>query len=88
MLFRHVLFQIPDFSNGTDVRFEKPKTFDTIFVQDADSVELLNAIGINQVVQAGDPRFDRVKAIFETEWKDEIIENFKQNDKFSSPGAW
>lgn len=63
------------------------KTFDTIFVQDDDSVELLNAIGINQVVQAGDPRFDRVKAIFETEWKDEIIENFKQNDKIFIAGS-
>lgn len=63
------------------------QVFDTLFVQDDDSVELLSSIGINQVVKAGDPRFDRVKTISETAWRDEIIENFKHNDKVFIAGS-
>lgn len=63
------------------------QVFDMLFVQDENSVELLKSIGINKVVRAGDPRFDRVKTISETEWKDEIIENFKQNDKVFIAGS-
>lgn len=53
--------------------------FETMFVQDQRSVELLNTIGFNNAIVAGDPRFDRVKTIAGTEWSDSIIEKFKNN---------
>lgn len=56
------------------------RTFEKIFVQDENSIKLLHSIGIKNGVLAGDPRFDRVKTIAQTEWEDKIIERFKGND--------
>ncbi len=48
--------------HGTFFRGMLPK-FEKIFVQDHGSASLLSGIGINQVVKAGDTRFDRVVQI-------------------------
>lgn len=63
------------------------KAFKTIFVQDRRSVELLNGIGFHNVVQAGDPRFDRVKAVAETAWRNAVIEKFKGDRKLFVAGS-
>lgn len=63
------------------------QAFENIFVQDDRSVELLNRIGIKQVVRAGDPRFDRVAAIAETNWHNPIIEAFKQDKRVLIAGS-
>lgn len=68
--------------------FRKALTlFDTIFVQDARSVELLHKIQIENVVQAGDPRFDRVKKIAEEHFQDPIIEQFKSHNPLFVVGS-
>ena len=48
------------------------KCFSHFFVQDKESSELLNSVGINNVTVSGDTRFDRVA---------EIAENFKPIDE-------
>ncbi|MFA6702493.1 MAG: glycosyltransferase N-terminal domain-containing protein [Dysgonamonadaceae bacterium] len=61
--------------------------FEKMFVQDQPSVKLLNSIGFNNVIVAGDPRFDRVKTIADTEWKDSIVEKFKNNQRVFIAGS-
>jgi len=61
--------------------------FETIFVQDKRSVELLEKIGFSNAVLAGDPRFDRVDDIAQTDWKNEIVERFKNGDKLFIGGS-
>ncbi len=63
------------------------KAFETIFVQDKRSVELLESIGFVNVVLAGDPRFDRVDDIAQTDWKNEIVERFKNGQKVFIGGS-
>jgi 3-deoxy-D-manno-octulosonic-acid transferase len=63
------------------------KAFETIFVQDKRSVELLENIGFSNVVLAGDPRFDRVDDIAQTDWKNEIVERFKNGQKVFIGGS-
>lgn len=63
------------------------KAFDTIFVQDSQSVELLHSIGLQRVVHAGDPRFDRVSDIAAMDWKNEVVEKFKANNKIFIAGS-
>ena len=63
------------------------KTFETIFVQDQRSIDLLGKIGYTNTILAGDPRFDRVAAIANTDWKDEIVEKFKKGDKLFIAGS-
>lgn len=68
--------------------FRKALTlFDTIFVQDSRSVELLHHININKVVQAGDPRFDRVQKISQESWQDPIVKQFKNNQPLFIVGS-
>lgn len=55
--------------------------FEHFFVQDERSVALLKSIGIEQVTQAGDPRFDRVYDISQSEWNDAVIERFVHHQK-------
>ena len=55
---------------------EALKTFETIFVQDKRSKELLSTIGYNNVIVAGDTRFDRVIQRAATVKKIDIIEQF------------
>lgn len=63
------------------------KAFETIFVQDKRSVELLENIGFSNAVLAGDPRFDRVDDIAQTDWKNEIVERFKNGQKVFIGGS-
>ena len=62
-------------------------TFETLFVQDSRSIELLKTIGITNALLAGDPRFDRVLSISKEEWKDEIVDKFRQDEKLFIAGS-
>lgn len=55
------------------------KAFTHIFVQDKDSLKLLNDHGINQVSIAGDTRFDRVVSQAKQAKKFALIESFIDN---------
>lgn len=57
------------------------------FVQDNDSKNLLEAIGIEKVTVSGDTRFDRVKEIREANARVEFIEKFKGNSKLIVAGS-
>jgi 3-deoxy-D-manno-octulosonic-acid transferase len=52
-----------------------------IFLQDADSEKLLKGIAANNIVLAGDTRFDRVIDIAQQAKTDAVIETFKGNSK-------
>ncbi|MCW3073086.1 MAG: 3-deoxy-D-manno-octulosonic acid transferase [Flaviaesturariibacter sp.] len=53
--------------------------FSWLFVQDSESVERLNKIGISKCSVSGDTRFDRVAAIINSAAKIDLIETFTQN---------
>ncbi|MGB6082744.1 3-deoxy-D-manno-octulosonic acid transferase [Moheibacter sp.] len=57
------------------------------FVQDNDSKNLLESIGIENVRVSGDTRFDRVKEIREANVRVEFIEKFKGNSKLIVAGS-
>lgn len=57
------------------------------FVQDNDSKNLLESIGIEKVTVSGDTRFDRVKEIREANARLEFIEKFKGNSKLIVAGS-
>ncbi|HAQ21171.1 MAG TPA: 3-deoxy-D-manno-octulosonic acid transferase [Prolixibacteraceae bacterium] len=61
--------------------------FDHIFVQDEKSVELLNQIGIHQVIQVGDTRFDRVAEIALLGKNIPIVEKFKGDHQLVVAGS-
>lgn len=63
------------------------QAFETIFVQDKNSMELLKKIGFENAIQAGDPRFDRVTDIANMDWKNEVVENFKNSQKVFIAGS-
>ncbi len=52
------------------------KCFDTLFVQDQESKDLLGKYNINNAVVAGDPRFDRVVEIAGHAREDAVLEAF------------
>lgn len=56
-------------------------TFKHLFVQDAQSVELLATIGVTNATACGDTRFDRVLAIAQNAKKLPICESFKRSEK-------
>lgn len=62
-------------------------SFDTLFVQDEGSKALLAEIGVENVVVAGDTRFDRVSAIAEKAEKMEIVEQFKGDKRLFVAGS-
>jgi 3-deoxy-D-manno-octulosonic-acid transferase len=65
------------------------KKFEKIFVQDQKSVELLSGIGIDNVVLAGDTRFDRVVQIAGTAKSIPEIELFRGKEKlFLAGSSW
>ena len=66
---------------------EALKTFDTLFVQDDKSKQLLAELGHNNVVVAGDTRFDRVAQIAAAAKKIEIIEQFKGDSRLFVAGS-
>ncbi len=57
------------------------------FVQDNDSKNLLESIGIEQVTVSGDTRFDRVKEIQESNPKLDFMKKFKGNSKLIVAGS-
>jgi len=62
-------------------------SFEMLFVQDEGSKELLATIGVENVVVAGDTRFDRVSTIAENAEKVEIVERFKSNSRLFVAGS-
>ena len=63
------------------------ESFETIFVQDENSKSLLAELGRQNVVVAGDTRFDRVAQIAAQAKKIDIIEQFKGNSRLFVAGS-
>ena len=64
-------------------------SYEQIFVQNEESKELLNKIGFDNIIIAGDTRFDRVAAIAKAAKKIDIIEQFKADNRlFVSGSTW
>ncbi|MFB6343919.1 3-deoxy-D-manno-octulosonic acid transferase [Saccharicrinis sp. FJH62] len=57
------------------------KQFTTIFVQTNDSVKLLESIETENVIKAGDTRFDRVTSLPESQFSDPLLETFAKDSK-------
>lgn len=65
------------------------RKFEKIYVQDKQSFELLSDIGINDIVIAGDTRFDRVKEIAAAAKDIPVIEKFRGEEKlFLAGSSW
>lgn len=58
-----------------------------IFVQDTESVELLNMIDVNNVTVSGDTRFDRVSGIMSKDTSLPILENFTKGQRVMVAGS-
>ena len=68
---------------------EALKSFNMLFVQDENSKNLLAELGHQNVVVAGDTRFDRVAQIAATAKKIEVIEQFKGDSRlFVAGSSW
>lgn len=68
---------------------EALKSFNTIFVQDENSKALLAELGHDNVIVAGDTRFDRVAQIAAAAKKIELIEQFKGDSRlFVAGSSW
>lgn len=63
------------------------KNFSWFFVQNHESVKLLNGIGIRNVTRAGDTRFDRVRKIQKANERIDLVERFKNNQKVFIVGS-
>ena len=59
------------------------KCFDTLFVQNEQSRELLAGIGVENVIVAGDTRFDRVADVRAEAKEFPLIETFAKDSKFT-----
>ena len=66
---------------------EALRTFDTLFVQDDRSKGLLAEIGVENVVVAGDTRFDRVIAIADEAEQVDVVEKFKGEKRLFVAGS-
>ncbi|MBT1702769.1 3-deoxy-D-manno-octulosonic acid transferase [Chryseosolibacter indicus] len=65
------------------------KNFSYFFVQNSESVKLLQSIGINSVAQTGDTRFDRVYQVVKQADEIEIVRNFKGDQRvFVIGSSW
>lgn len=62
-------------------------TFDQMFVQNDESRELLHSIGFDNVIVAGDTRFDRVAEIARAARSVEIVEKFKGDSRLFVAGS-
>lgn len=62
-------------------------TFETIFVQDENSKALLSKLACDNVIVAGDTRFDRVAQIAAASKRIEIVERFKGNSRLFVAGS-
>lgn len=63
------------------------RTFETLFVQNEESQKLLAELGFENVVVAGDTRFDRVAQIAQAAKKIELIERFKGGSRLFVAGS-
>lgn len=63
------------------------KNFSYFFVQNTESVKLLQSIGIQNCMQSGDTRFDRVNKILKQNEPIPIAEKFKNNQKVFVVGS-
>jgi 3-deoxy-D-manno-octulosonic-acid transferase len=63
------------------------RSFDTLFVQDERSKALLAEIGVENVVVAGDTRFDRVIAIADEAERVDVVEKFKGEKRLFVAGS-
>ena len=63
------------------------RCFDTLFVQDDYSKQLLEGIGVTNVVVAGDTRFDRVATIADGAERVAVVEEFKGNKRLFVAGS-
>ena len=63
------------------------ETFDVLFVQNAESKELLATLGFDNVLVAGDTRFDRVAEITRTAKRIDIIDRFKGDSRLFVAGS-
>lgn len=63
------------------------KSFTFLFVQDDDSRERLESYGIENVITAGDTRFDRVADVLKQKKSIPIVETFKGNTKIIIAGS-
>ena len=62
-------------------------SFEQMFVQNEESKELLHSIGFDNVVVAGDTRFDRVAEIAQSVKPIEIVERFKGESRLFVAGS-
>ncbi len=63
------------------------ESFETLFVQDSNSLNLLAELGFDNVVVAGDTRFDRVMEIANNVKSIPIVEQFKGNSELFVAGS-
>ncbi len=63
------------------------ETFEVMFVQNNESKQLLGALGFDNVLIAGDTRFDRVAAIAAQAKRIPLIERFKENHPLFIAGS-
>lgn len=61
--------------------------FNHLFLQDQNSAELLNSIGLNDFTIVGDTRYNRVLSIAENPEPNDIIEQFKGDKKLLIAGS-
>ena len=66
---------------------EALKSFNTLFVQDENSKNLLAELGHQNVIVAGDTRFDRVAQIAAAAKKIELVEQFKGESRLFVAGS-
>ncbi|HEY0743952.1 MAG TPA: glycosyltransferase N-terminal domain-containing protein [Chryseosolibacter sp.] len=65
------------------------KNFSWFFVQNQESIKLLNSIGLKNITRAGDTRFDRVRKIQKASERIDMVERFKNNQKvFVIGSSW
>ena len=64
-------------------------TFEQMFVQNQESLDLLHGIGFDNVIIAGDTRFDRVADIAKAAKKIDLVERFKgEQQLFVAGSTW
>lgn len=63
------------------------KGIDKIFTQDRQSLQLLDKHGVKNTEVGGDTRFDRVYALRKNKFRDEILEQFKENSRIFIVGS-
>ncbi len=66
---------------------EALRAFETLFVQDEHSAKLLATIGVENVVVAGDTRFDRVIAIADEARRVDVVEQFRGGKRLFVAGS-